>query len=316
MFNRELGNDFVNELIKLVEHYMELKITHDDVVFAVKLFNQVEEKIDGRIAGDVEDYIFNYFLRKHAAAKFSGIDHINVEIGVLFGGSFIFTLKAVEKDSVKFIGIDPLDGYYIKDEKIGSKIDKYSQHEVNRQTLENNIQKNEIDISKYEIYQGYSTDQKILDQLKSKKISVLFIDGDHTYNGVKFDLLEYSKYVINGGYIIIDNYNDFSWPEVKQYCDEYLSSHDSIFGRHLIFGRSLIIEKGVSTSVADRFQFSSGKRFAEKISKLKEKNAELEQNLKITTSQNKELEIFKKKCLSFEQNPFKIFFKQILGLKQ
>jgi cephalosporin hydroxylase len=47
-----------------------------------------------------------------------------------------------------------------------------------------------------------STIQKVKDILKSNKLDYLFIDGDHTYEGVKKDFELYSPFVKKGGVII------------------------------------------------------------------------------------------------------------------
>ena len=211
-------------------------------------------------------------------------------------------MKAVEGYPVKFIGIDPLDGYYIQNAIHGSKVDKYSQTEVSKTVLERNLKKFTTDGS-YEIWQGYSTDKSIVEKIKDKKISVLFIDGDHTYEGIKFDLLEYSKYVTDGGYIIIDNYNDMAWPEVKLFCDEFLANDDINLGNPLVFGRSIILEKGKTMTAKEKFHFASEKRFVEKQGSLSRKK---DQQIDCLT---KELENLKKEV--FDLSKYKEKFLQL-----
>lgn len=308
MFNRNLDEYYINKFVSLTKNHLGMDISSNDVKDAIALFVKVEKGIDGRIAGDVEDYLFNFFIRRHAAQKFTDSQYVNVEIGVLFGGSFIYTLKAVEGYPVKFIGIDPLDGYYIQDAVHGSRVDKYSQTEVSKTVLERNLKKF-VNDGDYEIWQGYSTDKAIFENIMDKKISVLFIDGDHTYEGIKFDLLEYSKYVIDGGYIIIDNYNDMAWPEVKLFCDEYLANDGIDLGNPLVFGRSIILEKGKTMTPKEMFHFASEKRFVEKQGSLSRKKDQQIDNLtKEVDSLKKEvfeLSKYKEKFLEFRGHPVK-----------
>ena len=50
----------------------------------------------------------------------------------------------------------------------------------------------------------------------TKTIDILFIDGDHSFDGVIFDFLNYSPLVAIGGFIVFDDYNDDTYsPEVK-----------------------------------------------------------------------------------------------------
>jgi predicted O-methyltransferase YrrM len=79
----------------------------------------------------------------------------------------------------------------------------------------------------YEYIKGNSQSDETLNTLKNfiDHIDVLFIDGDHTLNGVKLDFNIYSPMVKSGGYIVFDDYNDMEFsPEVKIAVDELLSN--------------------------------------------------------------------------------------------
>ena len=79
----------------------------------------------------------------------------------------------------------------------------------------------------YEYIKGNSQSEETLNTLKNfiDHIDVLFIDGDHTLNGVKLDFNIYSPMVKSGGYIVFDDYNDMEFsPEVKVAVDELLSN--------------------------------------------------------------------------------------------
>lgn len=58
-------------------------------------------------------------------------------------------------------------------------------------------------------------------QLKTfnDKIDFLFIDGNHTYPYVKEDLESWYNFVVDGGFIILHDYNDFS---VHKQQDEFM----------------------------------------------------------------------------------------------
>lgn len=47
-----------------------------------------------------------------------------------------------------------------------------------------------------------------------KPIGLLFIDGDHSYEGCKIDYEGFSKYVVSGGFLVIHDYI----PKSKKYC--------------------------------------------------------------------------------------------------
>jgi len=91
----------------------------------------------------------------------------------------------------------------------------------------------------YTYVQGSSSSKKVLDDvkeiLKNETIDILFIDGDHTYNGVKNDFETYSVLVSKGGYIIFDDYHCKQSPEVKKYID-YLIESDFILNNYDVIG--------------------------------------------------------------------------------
>lgn len=53
-----------------------------------------------------------------------------------------------------------------------------------------------------------STYNQLTEVLNNRQIDFMFIDGDHTYEGVKQDFQMYSKLVKNGGYVAFHDIND------------------------------------------------------------------------------------------------------------
>jgi Methyltransferase domain len=56
-------------------------------------------------------------------------------------------------------------------------------------------------------------------------IDLLFIDGDHSYEGVMADLSRYSFLVNPGGLILCHDADTASFPGVRKAIDEYCSAH-------------------------------------------------------------------------------------------
>ena len=76
-------------------------------------------------------------------------------------------------------------------------------------------------------------------------MDILFIDGDHTYDGVKNDFERYHKYVKTNGYIIFDDYHH---PIIKEYVDELLLNNKDlelivVFQDDNTAGKDIIIKK-------------------------------------------------------------------------
>ena len=88
--------------------------------------------------------------------------------------------------------------------------------------------KNELSTFKY--FQGNSQNINIVNQIKEevKEIDFLFIDGDHTTNGVLNDFYNYVGLVKSGGYIAFDDYLDFKYsPQVHGAVNDIVSKLNS-----------------------------------------------------------------------------------------
>ena len=95
---------------------------------------------------------------------------------------------------------------------------------ISKNTVFNNINKLNVHNNSYNYIEGSSFDIETITKLdtilKDRKVDILFIDGDHSYDGVKKDFDLYNKYVKEGGYIVFDDYNDtIHSPEVKPSVD-------------------------------------------------------------------------------------------------
>jgi len=165
-----------------------------------------------QIATVLPTFHHHYHIIYDVAETF-GDKKINyVEVGAYAGGSSCLMLQ---RPNTTIVSID-----------LGEPISK-------GEVLENVIiYKNNNNYYKY--IQGNSqvveTKNKVIEVLNNSrvlgytnKIDVLFLDGDHSFNGVMADFVMYSDLVNVGGYIIFDDYNDSVYsPEVKQAVDALL----------------------------------------------------------------------------------------------
>lgn len=120
-----------------------------------------------------------------------------VEIGTHYGISFCGILNSGYYKDHNFISIDPDQNMnsYDKTNKTGHDILKENIKMFNK---ENN----------YTILKGYSNDENIINKLKTiiDEIDLLYIDGDHSYEGVTVDFENYFPLVRKNGFIIFDDY--------------------------------------------------------------------------------------------------------------
>ncbi len=147
---------------------------------------------------------------------------VYVEIGVLYGGSIIEHMK--DKQECIFVGIDPFTGYY------GKSYDPHRQVDLtdHLNIVKKNINDNNSHKHKYHLLKGFSQDKVEEFKNLNLKIDYLFVDGDHSYDGVMNDYNNYFDFVNQDGIIVFDNYNDGSWPQVTTAVNKIIESDKNI----------------------------------------------------------------------------------------
>lgn len=113
-----------------------------------------------------------------------------VEIGTARGGVF-YGLCKYANDNATIISIDLPEGefgggYNLDDQR---RYQKYAQRKQKLHFIRKDSHKK-------------STVAELKTILGNKKVDLLFIDGDHTYEGVKSDFMMYSPFMKNGGLVV------------------------------------------------------------------------------------------------------------------
>lgn len=144
----------------------------------------------------------HYFILENLANSIDKDELNYLEIGIYEGGSLCFMMQ--NKKIRNVVGIDP---FYFPGQldNLNKNLDKFNLHQTNVKIIEK-----------------YSTDESAVTDLTSfiDGVDVLFIDGDHTHNGVIYDFETYHRFVNKGGYIVFDDYQDYRWsPEVRGAVD-------------------------------------------------------------------------------------------------
>lgn len=225
VFSTDIGRDLIENIMHYCLH--------------------VERRIDGRAAGHVEDLVLRYLLRLIASAEAGGAmaedpEACHLEIGVLFGATTVFSCHAVRLAGreIRTVVIDPFAGYY------GQSTDPGSGAAVSEEVFWSNLRKFGFDRKGVSVFRGLSTDAAIVAKCKGKKVLSLLIDGDHSYDGVKQDWLNYASLVVPGGYVMIDDYNAFQWPEITCFVNNEILPY--LAGRWspvLVLSHSLILKR-------------------------------------------------------------------------
>lgn len=144
-----------------------------------------------------------------------------LEIGVFKGQVIsIWTLIALkEKIKLKVDGISPLKGNppaknkilnklytlfsskYRKDIAAGNHYDNMDYYQIIKMVFD----KFNLEVKTVNLLKGFSNDVGILDQIKNERYDLIYIDGDHSYEGVLTDLKNFCPKLNKGGLLVMDD---------------------------------------------------------------------------------------------------------------
>lgn len=116
-----------------------------------------------------------------------------LEIGVHNGCSMGYVLQSDYKINNCY-GIDLFENTFYKD--------KLNKNKIYSRLNQLNKNKNNIHLIK-----GNSCDKKIIEHISDKVYDLIFIDGDHRYEGVKKDFYNYYELLSDNGIMVFDDYN-------------------------------------------------------------------------------------------------------------
>ena len=123
------------------------------------------------------------------------------EIGVWKGEFSDLILN--KNDPSKLYLIDPWKNF--GSDYFDKKHEKYSQHNQDkRYSLVKNKLKKYIDNNKVEILR--MTSKEALQKIQNIKFDFIYIDGNHKYEFIKYDLENYYNLLKSGGYLVGDDY--------------------------------------------------------------------------------------------------------------
>lgn len=156
-----------------------------------------------KISDEINNQTFHhhYYILYDLGKSFNDETINYVEIGCYAGGSSCLMLQRPNTTVVSIDLGEPIDPIIVKNnvDKLNNLNNPYTYIKGNSQSIET---RNKL--------------MKIIDN-----IDILFIDGDHSYDGVVKDFNMYSNLVNQGGYIVFDDYNDSIYsPSVKLAVDD------------------------------------------------------------------------------------------------
>ena len=173
----------------------------------------------------------------------SMIDECKVyfEIGTYHGSSIITSMRFNGK--CKFYGLD-FFGKGDNDEWSTRWGNQSALDNLNIHIVNNNIQKANVNEQEFDLIQGDSQSEETINLINErflKIVDILFIDGDHSFDGVRNDFNNYKNLVRSGGYIIFDDYGFL--PDVRKAVNSIDKKEFDIIGRlPLVNGNQFVNE--------------------------------------------------------------------------
>jgi glycosyltransferase involved in cell wall biosynthesis len=250
-------------------------VSAEDVQHAHDRIAGFVHQMRGRVGEGMFDLLLLYFTRRIAAEAF--IDQANTkdapvlrsfEIGTLFGGSTVVSAMAIEGLPVRVrqVAIDPLSGYY------GQGVDPVTGLPVVKENVIENFRIAKLPLSDIEILPGLSEDPEIIERATRGRFISGYIDGDHSYAGIHRDWFNYTPHIEVGGYVIVDNYNDKTAPEVSIFVDgivlPYLREYyETVLetAQTIVFRKVLEVPDALNKQLAENIPFTAAVRNMDKL---------------------------------------------------
>lgn len=96
---------------------------------------------------------------------------------------------------------------YRLDRQFRERVDNGDFYEVEdyEEIIHRHFSRHGLDFNTIGLHRGYSTDPKILNELKDASYHLIYVDGDHTLAGARHDFHTFGPKVVPGGWLIADD---------------------------------------------------------------------------------------------------------------
>ena len=220
-FNRRLTKAHIDVLQQEWSSKLSIKVTPKSLSYLAHRICTLESAAKGRLATSIEDAVLRVLVASAVQSKNLRV----LEIGSLFGIGLgtIYDHTSSRFNPVHLTAIDPLDGYYGKDIQ-----DIITNEIINELTFRRNLAMVGVRESEITLIKAMSTNAAVIEAATKHPHDVLIIDGDHSYDGVKADFVNYLSAVKRGGYIIFDDYDAPEWPDIKNFVDTHVRDNSDV----------------------------------------------------------------------------------------
>ena len=168
--------------------------------------------------GDRSFHYMWYLLLQNVCSEFKNPQIL--EIGV-YKGQILSAWALIAQKlglDVSITGISPLMGNswwhkirdlkfvdFIKDWQSGNFYNQEDYYTIIKQLFE----KFDIDINSINLIKGFSIDELVLSQVRKTEFHIIYIDGDHRYEGVLQDINNYAPLIVENGFLVMDDASYF-----------------------------------------------------------------------------------------------------------
>jgi FkbM family methyltransferase len=220
-FSRLLVNEHLETILKFWLPALNLTLDYRAVGYLAHRICLIEDTCSGRLATSIEDMLLRILVARSVKASRLSV----LEIGSLFGISLatLYETSRGHFDSLQITGIDPLDSGNQR-----CDIDVVTQVPVSRSTVEHNLRLLDIPFRDVSLIKGLSSSEEVLRKAGQDQYNLLILDGDRSYEGVKFDFEHYLSAVDLGGYVIFDDYGSEKWPDIKHFVDHEVKANSNL----------------------------------------------------------------------------------------
>ena len=213
-----LNSQEMDLLVSSAAPSLGLDIDSNHLRYLANRVLNVEKNMRGRIASTVATQV----LRNLCLLSQDKSELRVLEVGVLFGGATLcfWDVGYGRRRSVHFTLVDFFDGYY------DGGFDPLTGEVINEAVVRQNLHQSGLRAENYQLVKGDSTHPSVVAEVVTQHYDLLLNDGDHSFEGVSQDYANFGGLVRPDGLILIDDYENPSWPGVTRFVDEELQ-HDA-----------------------------------------------------------------------------------------
>jgi predicted O-methyltransferase YrrM len=144
-----------------------------------------------------------------------------IEIGVAYGYHCEYILQ--KNETINYLGIDPYKGEYDPNDCFAEDVKKLFEKTTQQESLDllYNVVVNKMASYNERFKLIRDNVENVDNQIEDDSVDLIYIDGDHTYNGVLKDL-NFSWKKINKQHGVLCG-DDYTWETVKMACENFFA---------------------------------------------------------------------------------------------